>query len=260
MVLGYQKLIQSRSAPIVVNQPIINQPVVNQPVVSQPSVNCLKEGEHGTVWFRELKQNKDREDGVCCAGLLAIDDSFPVEYPDNSFFCSQADGGLGAGFICAYCGNGVCGKGEHKCNCPQDCTQKLTLDVLKNIEYCPNIDFGGKCIKLVNGIYQPKPSSIEYTKIEDDYTAYGDLNNDEQEDAVVIIVEYGGGTGFFIDLVAVLNQNGKPLVVAMQYLGDRTAINSITIQSGVITVDMSPKGDPRKIVRYKLSGDKLKGL
>jgi len=35
---------------------------------------------------------------------------------------------LATGFICAYCSNGVCGKGENKCNCPVDCKSATTTN------------------------------------------------------------------------------------------------------------------------------------
>ncbi|MDD5739036.1 MAG: hypothetical protein PHY72_03925 [Candidatus Pacebacteria bacterium] len=247
-VLIWQNL--PKPASVVEQTSVVN----NQPVANQPSTNCVKEDE--VIKEDYIGKYGSIPSGVCCSGLTPIKDSASSK-PLVEGGCS----GVGSdSYACTACGNGVCGKGENQCNCPADCKAKLTMDVLKNIEYCPYIDFGGKCIKLVNGIYQTKPSSIEYTKIEDNYTAYGDLNNDGQEDATIVIVEYGGGTGFFRTLVAVLNQNGKAFVVAMQYLGDRTAINSITITSGIITIDMTPWGGGtgvRKVVQYKLSGDKL---
>ena len=47
----------------------------------------------------------------CCAGLTKL----KADYDDK---CTQA---ADAGYTCGYCGNGQCGPGEDKCNCPQDC-------------------------------------------------------------------------------------------------------------------------------------------
>ena len=140
---------------------------------------------------------------------------------------------------------------------------KLTLDVLKNAEYSSQ-DIGTR-IRLVDGTYPLKPIAGEsqadyFVKLDTEHIVYGDLNNDGQEDAVVILVSRSGGTGTFRQLAVVLNQNGTPNNIANQNLGDRTAINSLTIQSGVISVDMTPWDSGagiRKTVNYKLSGNKL---
>ena len=132
---------------------------------------------------------------------------------------------------------------------------KLTLNILNNAEYYSGSMLPGERIKLTNGTYQAKAPLEWTTKLET--VTYGDLNNDGQEDAVVVLSTRAGGTGVFGDLEAVLNQSGKAFNIAIQDLGDRTTVNSIKIESGVIIVDMSPKGDPRKVVQYKLSGDKL---
>jgi len=81
------------------------------------SGGCVKEGERGSQWFSGLEQNNGKKNDICCKGLTGIDD-----VSDSSGKClPPAPGGLGAGFICTYCGNGVCGIGENKCNCPADC-------------------------------------------------------------------------------------------------------------------------------------------
>ncbi|MFA6376140.1 MAG: hypothetical protein WCX69_01930 [Candidatus Paceibacterota bacterium] len=63
---------------------------------------CSKEG-----------QIIDGQDPACCSGLTSVSGcnaSGDCPYGDKS--------------ICAYCGNGVCGLGENKYNCGQDCTSK----------------------------------------------------------------------------------------------------------------------------------------
>ncbi len=51
----------------------------------------------------------------CCPGLTAISTAKPDQYGNCP---SQPP--LGAS-VCAKCGNGICGLGENKCNCPKDC-------------------------------------------------------------------------------------------------------------------------------------------
>jgi hypothetical protein len=141
--------------------------------------------------------------------------------------------------------------------------QKLTLDILKNAEYSSQDT--GTSIKLVNGTYPLKPLAGEsqadyFVKLDTDNVVFGDLNNDGQEDAVVILISRSGGTGTFRQLAVMLNSNGNPSNVANQYLGDGTAINALTVSSGVISVDMTSWDGgtgTRKTVNYKLSGNKL---
>ena len=100
-----------KPAPAVNNQPEVNQPeanesVVNQPATNQPSANCAKEGENIFI-------NNPEEPSVCCSGLSQIQLYEACNAPRV-----PAAAGIAT---CSYCGNGVCGLGENKCNCPADC-------------------------------------------------------------------------------------------------------------------------------------------
>jgi len=75
---------------------------------------CIPEGGSGAVI----------PDGPsCCAGLTQIGCSQPIAPQFGG--CSDCVGA----FFCTMCGNGICGLGENKCNCPQDCVEP-------DIEYC----------------------------------------------------------------------------------------------------------------------------
>lgn len=139
---------------------------------------------------------------------------------------------------------------------------ELPLDLLKNAEYI----YEGKRIQLVNGVYLLKPLSGEsqadyFVKLDTDHIVFGDLNNDGQQDAVVILVSRYGGSGTFRQLAIMLSSSDSFNNVANQDLGDRTAINSLKLLlTGVISVDMTPwEGGTgiRKTINYKLSGNKL---
>jgi hypothetical protein len=52
----------------------------------------------------------------CCEGLAAIAESRPEEGE-----CRSAPPSVK---VCARCGDGVCGKGENRCNCAEDCARK----------------------------------------------------------------------------------------------------------------------------------------
>ncbi|MFA6376141.1 MAG: hypothetical protein WCX69_01935 [Candidatus Paceibacterota bacterium] len=71
-----------------------------------PVENCVKEGK--IIDWRISPVEK------CCSGLTQILDCKSSACPKNS------------NSICTYCGNGACGLGENKFNCPADC--KTTAD------------------------------------------------------------------------------------------------------------------------------------
>jgi hypothetical protein len=116
----------------------------------------------------------------------------------------------------------------------------LSLEALQNAEY-PSSDAMG-LVKFANGYAALEPMKGEsqedyYLKLDPDHIARGDLNNDDQEDAVVILVSRSGGSGTFRYLNVMLNQNGEPQYTAQAYLGDRTTVNNVSISGGLITVD-----------------------
>lgn len=158
-----------------------------------------------------------------------------------------------------YCDPGPCDVNNNTRN---NLPKNLTLDMLKNMEY----HFNGKNIKLENGRFLLEPLDGDVQNKNDYYVEfenvfYGDLNNDGQEDAIVVLVSRYGGTGFTRQLAAVLNQNGYPKNIAnVELVGDRITINSLMIGGNGIFINMTPWdggiGKPENI-QYKLVGDKF---
>lgn len=64
---------------------------------------CISEGETGNYF----------DEDVCCSGLTKISNSFV----SGGGCVAPTDGS----FKCTNCGDNVCGDGENRCNCPQDC-------------------------------------------------------------------------------------------------------------------------------------------
>ena len=95
--------------------------------------------------------------------------------------------------------------------------------------------------------------------------AFGDLNSDGVEDAAVILAESSGGSGSFVYLAVVLNQQGKPSNVATLLLGDRVQIQSLKVAEGQIILMLIQQGPndpmccPTQAVEnvYTLEGNKL---
>ena len=120
----------------------------------------------------------------------------------------------------------------------------LTLEMLKSTEYTSEWPADGVA-ELTDGTYREKimeGSASEILIVMHPIYAIGDLNGDGAEDAIVVLVSSGGGSGSFYTLEAVLNQDGKPKHVATAFLGDRADLKSIAVDSGEITVEMTTHG------------------
>jgi len=120
----------------------------------------------------------------------------------------------------------------------------LTVEEILNAEYYSGA-FSGK-IKLEDGHYYSEEDDNGFilrheTSVYQDegYSiAFGDLTGNGKEDAAVIIASNFGGTGVFIDLVVFESKDGKPVFLDSLYLGDRYIVNSITIETGEIILNM----------------------
>ena len=123
-------------------------------------------------------------------------------------------------------------------------SKPLTIEGLKNAEYQSEFALGGT-VRLSNGIYRGKivpDSASELIVLLSDQVAFGDLNGDGSEDAVVILISDPGGSGTFRHLGVVINEKGSPQHVASQFLGDRVKVLSLSVRSGEIAVQMMTHG------------------
>ncbi|NTU55172.1 MAG: hypothetical protein HGA79_02870 [Anaerolineales bacterium] len=143
----------------------------------------------------------------------------------------------------------------------------LTVEMLKNAEY-PSEWTEKDLVTLKDGEYREEYESEGmhltnrmWLKVH----ALGDLNDDGAEDAAVILLSTSGGSGGLVTLVAVLNDGGKPRSVDAASLGMKTAVKSMTIESGEITLKVLTQGpnDPNccptveETLEYELQGDTL---
>ncbi len=78
---------------------------INGKCISQPQT-CVGEGQ---------KIKWDDYTSECCRGLNKINDPSGFSDDCNAMILSN-------GNVCAKCGDGNCGLGESKCNCPRDCS------------------------------------------------------------------------------------------------------------------------------------------
>ena len=143
----------------------------------------------------------------------------------------------------------------------------LTLDALNNAEYLSEFAASGKA-QLNNGIYREKRTPESATELVItllDVYAFGDLNGDGINDAAVVLVADPGGSGTFLHLAVVFEENEMPRHVATEFLGDRVKVKSVSIKAGEIAVEMI-KHDPNDPMccptlgvaqKYALQGDAL---
>jgi hypothetical protein len=69
--------------------------------------------------------------------------------------------------------------------------------------------------------------------------AFGDMNADNAEDAVIALYTNTGGTGTFVELALVLNTNGQPKHIASAAIGDRNPARAMSIADGLLAADLT---------------------
>lgn len=129
---------------------------------------------------------------------------------------------------------------------PESGTESTTFSesvLLNSIYRSP--DWGE--FQLTDGIYYRNPPTLQESP--DSYTTrfqgpvfYGDINADGLGDALVILSTQIGGSGHFIELAALLDQNGSAYNVATTYLGDRVFVESGKVENGTIILNMRVQG------------------
>jgi hypothetical protein len=97
--------------------------------------------------------------------------------------------------------------------------------------------------------------------------AYGDLNGDRQDEAIVLSVCNTGGTGNFSEGFIYAMKGGKPSLLARIPGGDRAygGLRSTRVENGLLVVesnDVGPEGGaccPQAVIttKYKLAGSKI---
>jgi hypothetical protein len=69
--------------------------------------------------------------------------------------------------------------------------------------------------------------------------AFGDMNVDGAEDAVVELRTNTGGTGIFVELAVVLNTGGQPQYMNSMGIGDRTIVRTLAIADGILNAGLT---------------------
>lgn len=138
----------------------------------------------------------------------------------------------------------------------------LTPEALYNMTYKSILAPEGE-VTLVDGKYEDTANRISVA-LAPAPMAFGTING--QSAAAVLTAENGGGSGVFVNLALVLDQDGTPVNVALTTLGDRVNVTHLEITpAGYVAVDMVAQGpdDPMccptmpATVVYELFGQQL---
>jgi hypothetical protein len=145
----------------------------------------------------------------------------------------------------------------------------LSIAVLKNLAYRGVGDIH-QPVQLQDGHWQGEPAaggfaSVPTVDLIADFAAYGDLDRDENDEAVVLLHYSSGGSGVFSYLAVVSQREGHAQNVATKFIGDRIQVRDISVRDRRIVADMvvAAPADPvccpsQKVQgRWKLSGRSL---
>lgn len=78
--------------------------------------------EYGGMYHACLMEGEEYEAKVtcshCCKGLVSVSSAEVTSLGGDPLRCSLSPPSV---LRCVYCGDGTCGVGENRCNCPLDC-------------------------------------------------------------------------------------------------------------------------------------------
>jgi heat shock protein HslJ len=123
-------------------------------------------------------------------------------------------------------------------------TAGIAVEALKNATFSGIYD---EPIALAGGLYQGEPLSegdparptVEYI---DGVELTGDLDGDGVDDAVVFLLERGGGSGAFTYVAAQLNQDGQPADAGAVRIEDRIGVKLAAVEDGQIMLEIITQG------------------
>lgn len=122
-------------------------------------------------------------------------------------------------------------------------TQVISKEALRNATYSGIYDGP---ITLIKGLYEGIPGEGDPAKpivqYDDGSELFGDLDRDGVQDAVVFLVERGGGSGAFTYVAAQLSRGGKPVDAGAVRIEDRIGVKSAAIKDGQVVMEIITQG------------------
>ena len=123
--------------------------------------------------------------------------------------------------------------------CGDDGTSPTDSDTIANASYLSEATADGR-VTLVDGSFEfPPGNPVERVELVDFGT--GDLDGDEETDAVVVLVETSGRTQLF--RVHAMRSDGDRLEdIAVRLVGDRLEVRAVRIDEGIVELDLLVRG------------------
>lgn len=148
-----------------------------------------------------------------------------------------------------------------------DIPADLSFEALGELSYHGILE---QPVTLIGGRFEGEPviegsASRPVVNLLSQPVAYGDLDDDGQPDAAVVLVSDSGGSGTFVYLAVVQSYSGTPTNVATSFLGDRVQVKSLSIEGDhlVATLLSHAPSDPaccpsqEEVRLFRLSGEQL---
>jgi hypothetical protein len=151
-------------------------------------------------------------------------------------------GGAGLALCLGACGGSRDGAPEPPGAGGARRTASLDDATLANGIYCSSDIVAEGPVRLANGSWSAEDDEGRQTLELGSLRARGDLDGDGREDAAVILMGSGGGSGVFVDLAVVLDRNGVPVHAASAALGDRVQVHGVAIEGSEVVVDVTQHG------------------
>jgi hypothetical protein len=127
---------------------------------------------------------------------------------------------------------------------PSTVPRQVSVEDLNNASYYGILDHP---VTLTGGRFEGDPfveggAARPVVSLMPEPIAYGDINDDGQADAAVILVADMGGSGSFVYLAVVGTEAGETTNLATTLLGDRVQVQSVSIEDGQIEVRLLTQG------------------
>ena len=101
-------------------------------------------------------------------------------------------------------------------------------------------------------------SGSAYVQFIDGSELIGDLDGDGVDDAVVFLLERGGGSGVFTYVAAQLNRDGQPVDAGAVRIEDRIGVRSAAIEDGQVMLDLILRDRRRRLLRQPQGAQDLR--
>lgn len=110
------------------------------------------------------------------------------------------------------------------------------LRTVQELEY--TVPYYG-AVSLTDGFYENTEQRWQVSLINRaGLIDFGDLDGDEDEDAIALLLVNSGGSGQFVYLAPVLDVATDPQPLGTIFLGDRVRVNAVRIDDGQVTLNM----------------------